>query len=390
MRLNTWRFGTFVLLFVGVLSSAVRAVPPTPLESAYWRFEEGTASGQVTPRNSDVVLDSINDNEMRAFMDANVDASPTYVSMVPDKPLKSSLPNTLALDFIPNQDIYADQQDINNGIIATGGGFTVEGAFRTNNPARFAGIVGKEGRPALGKLGGAFDENLQTFVVKTRADNSLLQVELWDGGAVVAGETPKQVSSLAALNAAQWYYFAVVNDGSMLALWLDSGSGYELQGSTALSGGALYQGDDPNNPDWDRPWTIGRGEFGGGPADFFDGIIDEVRISNTALSPSQFLFAAPSVGIQGDYNENGTVDAADYVVWRKNLNQSVTIPNDATPGMVSQEDYGIWRQNFGRTSPGLGAVVAAPEPGSVVLCVVGIAVCSLRRSSRKLSVELVS
>ena len=230
----------------------------------------------MSPTNTDVVLDSINDNDLRAFEAGAINAAPTYVSTVPTKALKSGLTNTLALDFIfgapqGNQDLFAEQQDINNGIIAAGGGFTVEGAFNTNNPARFAAIVGKEGRPALGKLGGVFLENLQTFVVKTRGDNSLLQVEQWDGGAVMPGEAPVQVSSLAPLVASQWYYFAVVNDGSNLSLWLDSGTGYELQGTAALNGGALYQGDDPNNPNWDRPWTIGRGEFGGGPADWFDG-----------------------------------------------------------------------------------------------------------------------
>jgi hypothetical protein len=63
--------------------------------------------------------------------------------------------------------------------------------------------------------------------------------------------------------------------------------------------------------------------------------------------------AAPP-GLTGDYNNNGGVDTADYVVWRKNLNQSVTLPNDSTPGTVVQADYDVWRANFGNTS-GSGA-----------------------------------
>ena len=87
-----------------------------------------------------------------------------------------------------------------------------------------------------------------------------------------------------------------------------------------VAGGAFYQGV-PVNPSWDNSWTVGRGQFGGGPADWFDGIIDEVRISNTALPPSQFLFAPAGPALLGDYNDNGKVDAADYVVWRKtNIN----------------------------------------------------------------------
>jgi hypothetical protein len=51
----------------------------------------------------------------------------------------------------------------------------------------------------------------------------------------------------------------------------------------------------------------------------------------------------------GDYNNNGVVDAADYAVWRKSLNQNVTLPNDSTPGTVTQADFDVWRANFGAT-----------------------------------------
>jgi hypothetical protein len=70
-------------------------------------------------------------------------------------------------------------------------------------------------------------------------------------------------------------------------------------------------------------------------------------------------------GIPGDYNANGTVDAADYVVWRKNLNTPTTLPNDETPGMVTQDDYTNWQANFGSVAPAaasLGSVAAVPEP----------------------------
>jgi hypothetical protein len=49
----------------------------------------------------------------------------------------------------------------------------------------------------------------------------------------------------------------------------------------------------------------------------------------------------------GDYNDNGTVDAADYAAWRNALGTAATLPNDLTPGSVDQDDYGVWRANFG-------------------------------------------
>ena len=81
---------------------------------------------------------------------------------------------------------------------------------------------------------------------------------------------------------------------------------------------------------------------------------------------------ATPIGVPGDYNSNGIVDAADYVFWRERLGQSTTLPNEVsgvTPGSVTNEDYGAWRARFGRTSgSGSGAFVAAavPEPSNWV------------------------
>jgi hypothetical protein len=61
------------------------------------------------------------------------------------------------------------------------------------------------------------------------------------------------------------------------------------------------------------------------------------------------------VALPGDYNNNATVDAADYVVWRNALGSSTILPNDTTPGSVTQADYNVWRANFGRTSPAGGS-----------------------------------
>jgi hypothetical protein len=57
----------------------------------------------------------------------------------------------------------------------------------------------------------------------------------------------------------------------------------------------------------------------------------------------------------GDYNENGTVDAADYVVWR-NAGATATLPNDPSPGTVDQSDFETWKSNFGSSGAGDGLV----------------------------------
>ena len=74
----------------------------------------------------------------------------------------------------------------------------------------------------------------------------------------------------------------------------------------------------------------------------------------------------------GDYNNDGKVDARDYVLWRNGgLLQNETV----TPGADTIEDYNVWRINFGSgvaagSGATLGAAAAVPEPGSLLLSLV--------------------
>lgn len=49
----------------------------------------------------------------------------------------------------------------------------------------------------------------------------------------------------------------------------------------------------------------------------------------------------------GDFNGNGTVDLADYTVWRNNLG-----------GPYTTADYDIWKENFGSTGQSLNGVIS--------------------------------
>jgi hypothetical protein len=49
----------------------------------------------------------------------------------------------------------------------------------------------------------------------------------------------------------------------------------------------------------------------------------------------------------GDYNDDGKVDAADYVVWRENAGTSNVLTNDPLGGTIGQAQYDQWRANFG-------------------------------------------
>jgi hypothetical protein len=93
-----------------------------------------------------------------------------------------------------------------------------------------------------------------------------------------------------------------------------------------------------------------------------------------------FDITSANPNIPGDYNHNGVVDAADYVVWRKG--DLVADSNGDT--LVNQTDYDFWRARFGNGAPGAGAGLtgsAVPEPAALTLLVIGLlATCSGRRA----------
>jgi len=89
--------------------------------------------------------------------------------------------------------------------------------------------------------------------------------------------------------------------------------------------------------------------------------------------------------LQGDYNGDNTVNAADYTVWRNSLGQAGpgrAADGDAN-GVVNILDFNIWKSHYGQSipGPGSGSAVGVPEPTSAVLLVFGLAML-LFRSTR--------
>ncbi len=75
-------------------------------------------------------------------------------------------------------------------------------------------------------------------------------------------------------------------------------------------------------------------------------------------------------GVLGDYNKNGVVDAADYIVWREMFGQmgSGLAADGSRDGKIDKDDYDAWRTAFGQVAPGSAAgngvssFVSVPEP----------------------------
>ena len=88
-------------------------------------------------------------------------------------------------------------------------------------------------------------------------------------------------------------------------------------------------------------------------------------------------FTTPAVAepMPGDFNLSGIVDAADYTIWRNNLNavddSALNGNGDGVPG-VGPGDYTVWKTNFvgaGGGSLGAGTV---PEPAAWLLAMVAL------------------
>jgi hypothetical protein len=76
-------------------------------------------------------------------------------------------------------------------------------------------------------------------------------------------------------------------------------------------------------------------------------------------------------GVLGDFNVDGSVDAADYIVWRKHNGTDSPLPNDNSLGTpIREAHYQLWRSHFGM-SAGIGSSIeraaAVPEPSCLVL-----------------------
>jgi hypothetical protein len=121
------------------------------------------------------------------------------------------------------------------------------------------------------------------------------------------------------------------------------------------------------------------------PSDPLVGQALEIRLQVTPLLPYQVNFDnvrldATVPGLTGDYDHNGIVDAADYVVWRKDSNRTTA-------------QYDEWRSHFGQP-PGSGAALpsaeplsaAVPEPPTMVILLLGVVVmwCGRRSQNHKL------
>jgi hypothetical protein len=148
-----------------------------------------------------------------------------------------------------------------------------------------------------------------------------------------------------------------------------------------------------------------RGYFGSTPIDAsgtFTVLGDQFQVEASGYNPSLGASFNPSIAWDwtgtilnlaqppvdnADFNDDGTVDAADYTLWRDTLGVTGTTPyslGDANgDGQVDPADYQIWKLQFGGPSPAdSSATAAVPEPIGMVGVMMAALTVGLSRGGR--------
>jgi hypothetical protein len=135
---------------------------------------------------------------------------------------------------------------------------------------------------------------------------------------------------------------------------------------TMGQGGNLREWEETDTDLMNDGGTSNRGVRGG----MWNGFVNELRgsmrlTSHPSVESTIIGFRVASTAeFTGDFNGDGTVDAADYVTWRKGLGTT-----------YAQDDFNEWRANFGATlGSGAGGSDHAtspivPEPENILLLV---------------------
>jgi hypothetical protein len=105
--------------------------------------------------------------------------------------------------------------------------------------------------------------------------------------------------------------------------------------------------------------------------------------NDTALRSGLVRYVSTAGGVAGDYNGNGVVDAADYVLWRKS---GPLLNEGRTTGVTDASDYYFWKARFGAPSgSGAGSSLggaAVPEPSLLGLIMTGACIAIGRGRQR--------
>ena len=273
------------LVIVAVVGWAVSARADT---IGYWRFEDNdgsaVADGTIVPLTRSI-LDEVGDSHLNALVNPGDthtsplwegdDAGELFGAAVPNPdPLDTSANGTLNANGVNTRSLRFDAQPNyvrrdDDDVLDVSGPFTIEGYFRRDPspaPTQSEIFVYKRDN-AAGGLG------YQMWM--DAAARVHVMVDNGPSNARVAWDDTR-------LDDGQWHHFAGIRDDSdLLHIYIDGVE--DVTPAKNANGSNPFPGDLNNN----ETFRVGSNGLAGMTA----GYLDEIRISNVALSPSQFLNA---------------------------------------------------------------------------------------------------
>lgn len=307
---------------------------------AYWRFETGPDGGWVEHGGragffqGSTPDDSGNGNTLSAWTQGGAGGY-VYRTDVPFAALPSdgtvnrfSVQNTGPEPRLFTSAAGSVPSGINAQTI-TPLQFTVEASYKPEANGGYRTVVGRDALNVSNS-----DPQLAALYLQVRPDDSV-GVTFTD----VAGYTHRAYSYPGLIygfdygldpegGGAPWYRLVAVSDGLTLKMYVDNAlvasTDLELSGSPnrSLAIGATQRADYIAGG-----WTVGRGLYGGVHTDFAYGLIDEVRISDSALAPEAFLSTfRPQLG--GGARADGWLG---FEVWRGEPGSSWVVLQSVNP-----------------------------------------------------------
>lgn len=274
---------------------------------AYWNFEEGLADTQVpySPASPGLQDGAIKDVSANGHpLSAWSSGWAWYRNTVPAPVTPATeTPNTLC---VRNSNNFPSLSSIGTGLTDwTPQRWTIEAAIRPDAVSSYQTIVGRDSRGAH-----AADPRLAALYFSVRP-GGVLAIQFTDA----AGDNWNLTSAANAISAQAWQAVAATSDGKLLRLYRRNLSNaepaYTLLASLDISSSsnpAIHPGTG-DGTDWDRGViTVGRGLWDGAHADRFLGMLDDIRLSESALGPGEFLYR-PSPTIAHWNFEEGSADA---------------------------------------------------------------------------------
>lgn len=106
---------------------------------------------------------------------------------------------------------------------------------------------------------------------------------------------------------------------------------------------------------------LGKSQY---PDAYLDGRLDDFRIYNRALNPTEVNQLASVPDLIGDYDADGQVNGADFLAWQRQLNQTVAIYDQADGdgnARIDHRDLPVWAKNYGMSA----ALLVADSKSSI-------------------------